>query len=70
MTPGAIVYLGRADDESREDFLFCRDRRTGQLAVQHRGDSATWVRDYDPPSSSGDIKILEHRDHVHVDVFR
>jgi hypothetical protein len=27
-------------------------------------------RDYDPPSSSGDIKILEHRDHVHVDVFR
>lgn len=27
-------------------------------------------RDYDPPSSSGDIKILEHRDHVHVDVYR
>lgn len=27
-------------------------------------------RDYDPPSSSGDIKILEHRDHVHIDVFR
>lgn len=26
-------------------------------------------RDYDPPSSSGDIAILEHRDHVHVDVF-
>ncbi|MCX6400932.1 MAG: hypothetical protein NTX33_13515 [Propionibacteriales bacterium] len=27
-------------------------------------------RDYDPPNSPGDIKILEHRDHVHVDVFR
>lgn len=26
-------------------------------------------RDYDPPSSSGDTAILEHRDHVHVDVF-
>ena len=26
-------------------------------------------RDYDPPSGSGDRAILEHRDHVHVDVF-
>lgn len=26
-------------------------------------------RDYDPPGSAGDVKILEHRDHVHVDVF-
>jgi hypothetical protein len=26
-------------------------------------------RDYDPPSRSGDPQILEHRDHVHVDVF-
>jgi hypothetical protein len=26
-------------------------------------------RDYDPPASSGDQAILEHRDHVHVDVF-
>ena len=26
-------------------------------------------RDYDPPSRSGDQAILEHRDHVHVDVF-
>jgi hypothetical protein len=26
-------------------------------------------RDYDPPESSGDRAILEHRDHVHVDVF-
>ena len=25
-------------------------------------------RDYDPPSRSGDPAILEHRDHVHVDV--
>ncbi|MBZ5740090.1 hypothetical protein [Nocardioides mangrovi] len=26
-------------------------------------------RDYDPPESSGDRAILEHRDHVHVDVY-
>ena len=26
-------------------------------------------RDYDPPSRAGDRAILEHRDHVHVDVF-
>jgi hypothetical protein len=26
-------------------------------------------RDYDPPSDAGDPVVLEHRDHVHVDVF-
>jgi hypothetical protein len=26
-------------------------------------------RDYDPPERSGALEILEHRDHVHVDVF-
>jgi len=26
-------------------------------------------RDYDPPARSGSQEILEHRDHVHVDVF-
>ena len=26
-------------------------------------------RDYDPPEGSGDPAILEHRDHVHVDVY-
>jgi len=26
-------------------------------------------RDYDPPETAGDRAILEHRDHVHVDVF-
>ncbi len=34
--------------------------------------SATGWRDFDPPSTSGDAgtrAILEHRDHVHVDVF-
>ncbi|MEJ7834493.1 MAG: hypothetical protein WKF79_16385 [Nocardioides sp.] len=32
------------------------------------GEDDGW-RDYDPPSRSGDPAILEHRDHVHVDVF-
>jgi hypothetical protein len=26
-------------------------------------------RNYHPPARSGDRRILEHRDHVHVDVF-
>ena len=34
-------------------------------SVRHSGDG--W-RDYDPPERSGDPAILEHRDHVHVDV--
>ncbi|MDO9457957.1 hypothetical protein [Nocardioides sp.] len=37
-----------------------------RIWVAGRDDS--W-RDYDPPSRSGDVAILEHRDHVHVDVF-
>ena len=32
------------------------------------GSDEGW-RDYDPPERSGDPAILEHRDHVHVDVF-
>ncbi len=32
------------------------------------GDGAEW-RDYDAPSRSGDRAVLEHRDHIHVDVF-
>ncbi len=32
------------------------------------GSSAGWRR-YDPPESPGDRAVLEHRDHVHVDVF-
>jgi hypothetical protein len=36
--------------------------------IWRAGDGEGW-RDYDPPSRSGDRAILEHRDHVHVDVF-
>lgn len=36
--------------------------------VWRAGKGAGW-RDYEPPSRSGDRAILEHRDHVHVDVF-
>ena len=32
-------------------------------------DSTDGWRTYDPPESSGDRAVLEHRDHVHVDVF-
>lgn len=50
-----------------------------RLAIQHViFDNRIWTsgnrsgegwRDYDPPSRSGDRAILEHRDHVHVDVI-
>ena len=33
------------------------------------GRSEDGWRDYDPPDAPGDRAILEHRDHVHVDVF-
>ena len=50
-----------------------------RLAIQHViFDDRIWTsgsssgdgwRDYEPPERSGDRAILEHRDHVHVDVF-
>ncbi|CAN5517051.1 heavy metal transporter [soil metagenome] len=36
--------------------------------IWRAGRDDTW-RDYDPPERSGDRAVLEHRDHVHVDVF-
>ena len=33
-------------------------------------DSTGGWRNYDPPTTAGDQAVLEHRDHVHVDVFR
>ncbi len=33
------------------------------------GRSGDGWREYDPPESAGDRAILEHRDHVHVDVY-
>ena len=36
--------------------------------IWQAGSDEGW-RDYDPPERSGDPAILEHRDHVHVDVF-
>jgi hypothetical protein len=39
----------------------------GRIWVAGRDDS--W-RDYDAPDRAGDRAVLEHRDHVHVDVYR
>jgi hypothetical protein len=36
--------------------------------IWRAGRDAAW-RDYDAPSRPGDVEILEHRDHMHVDVF-
>ena len=44
------------------------DLRRPDLDGAGRSDDG-W-RDYDPPERSGDPAILEHRDHVHVDVYR
>jgi hypothetical protein len=37
-----------------------------RIWTERRSDDG-W-RDYDPPEQAGDPAILEHRDHVHVDV--
>jgi hypothetical protein len=39
----------------------------GRIWTAGRLSDQGW-RDYDPPSSTGDRQVLEHRDHVHVDV--
>jgi hypothetical protein len=41
----------------------------GRIWTAGRKSGDGW-RTYDPPESSGDRAILEHRDHVHVDVYR
>ena len=48
-----------------------RSRRSSSTTGSGRPAAApaTGWRDYDPPERSGDPAILEHRDHVHVDVF-
>jgi hypothetical protein len=40
----------------------------GRIWTAGRRSGDGW-RDYDPPERSGDPAILEHRDHVHVDVY-
>jgi len=40
----------------------------GRIWTAGRKSGDGW-RTYDPPASSGDRDILEHRDHVHVDVY-
>ena len=41
----------------------------GRIWTAGRRSDDGW-RVYDPPERSGDRAILEHRDHVHVDVYR
>lgn len=59
----AQYLVGQADRLSIQTIIF-DDRiwKSGSLSGEG------W-RDYDPPSGPGDRAILEHRDHVHVDVF-
>ena len=59
----AQYLVAQADRLSIETVIF--DERVWQ-AGSRSGDG--W-RDYDAPQGSGDRAILEHRDHVHVDVF-
>jgi hypothetical protein len=57
----AHYFVAQADRLDVQTIIF--DDR-----IWRAGDGEEW-RDYDPPSRSGDRAILEHRDHVHVDVF-
>ncbi|MFC4785437.1 hypothetical protein ACT8ZV_13240 [Nocardioides sp. MAHUQ-72] len=59
----AQYLVAQADRLSIRTVIF--DDRIWQ-AGSRSGDG--W-RDYDPPERSGDRAVLEHRDHVHVDVF-
>ena len=60
----AQYLVAQADRLSIETVIF--DDRIWK-AGSRSGDG--W-RDYDAPQGSGDRAVLEHRDHVHVDVFR
>ena len=65
------------------EYAFCApDRKARVKMSQNVSPHLTWSKtpagtrslalichDYDVPSRSGDREILEHRDHVHVDVF-
>jgi len=55
-----VAQADRLDIETVifDDRIWTADSRSGD----------GW-RDYDPPDEPGDRAILEHRDHVHVDVF-
>jgi hypothetical protein len=59
----AQYLVSQADRLAIKTVIF--DRRIW-TAGHKSGDG--W-RDYDPPERSGDPVVLEHRDHVHVDVF-
>ncbi|WP_240617402.1 hypothetical protein [Nocardioides speluncae] len=58
----AHYLMAQADRLKIEHIIF--DDRIWSAGLR----SGKGWRDYDPPSSSGDMTILEHRDHVHVDV--
>jgi hypothetical protein len=58
----AQYFVAMADRLGVQTVIF--DDRIWQARSSDEG----W-RDYDPPERSGDRAILEHRDHVHVDVF-
>lgn len=57
----AHYLVAQADRLQVDHVIF--DGRIWSAARSEQG----W-RDYDPPSRSGDPVVLEHRDHVHVDV--
>ncbi|MCW2845972.1 MAG: hypothetical protein JWN22_3888 [Nocardioides sp.] len=59
----AQYLVAQADRLSIQTVIF--DDRIWQAGS---GSEEGWTN-YDPPESSGDRAILEHRDHVHVDVF-
>ena len=59
----AQYLVAQADRLSIETVIF--DARIWKSGARS-GDG--WTA-YDPPESSGDRAVLEHRDHVHVDVF-
>jgi hypothetical protein len=69
-----VTGANRTRGWATAQYLVAQAERLGVRTVIY--DDRIWVagrddswRDYDAPSGSGDRAILEHRDHVHVDVF-
>jgi hypothetical protein len=59
------AYLVAQADRLQIQHVIFDDRIWTEGTLSEKG----W-RDYDPPERSGDKAILEHRDHVHVDVHQ
>ena len=66
--PGSVALIffsGFGVQAARQTYMIPVDAKIWTAGLR----SGQGWRDYDPPARAGDRAILEHRDHVHVDVY-